>query len=409
MHARPRRRHSAHAAARCRPDEAHALAPGCAGEMSTLCRRMSPQVLRPRTMCVPSGASAVKHSAVRRAALRQAARSRRASLRGFLRAARAARRQNIRKQVPARAALRRQRRGGVGATLRVARCHGHLVRHSWANGEGAARAVRQACGGRCGPGSDAMFGARVRVWTAVFLCGKSTAAQGGRAAVLGRLVASPGFFPGEPAPEQAAYELAGPARPCGAFREPSRPMSDSKPRRGEARRHTQDFSESSEAECSAQRGASTGAQRSNSLRHSARRFRPAVREEGRLVRMRDAQTYEHKQRAMTPAVRRVAKRPAAGGSRDGAVCGKPDSGTCESVSAPGPFGSLAVKPRGDPRVGHGESVHTRITGAAAGDRSRACRARRSIGRSQECSSCSTPNQSTLAREGWARVSQGARF
>ena len=113
--------------------------------------------------------------------------------------------------------------------------------------------------------------------------------------MLGRLVASPGFFPGEPAPDEAAYELAGPARPCGAFREPSRPMSDSKPRRGEARRHTQDSpdGETSEAACSAQGGVSTGAQRSNSLRHSARRFRPAAREEGRLVRMRDAQTYEH--------------------------------------------------------------------------------------------------------------------
>ena len=121
MHARPRRRHSANAAARCRPDEAHALTPGRAGEMSTLCRRMSPRVLRPRTVCVRSGACAVKHSAVRRAALRQAARSRVMSLRGFLGAARAWRRQNIRKQVPARAALRRQRRRGVGATLRVAR------------------------------------------------------------------------------------------------------------------------------------------------------------------------------------------------------------------------------------------------------------------------------------------------
>jgi hypothetical protein len=55
------------------------------------------------------------------------------------------------------------------------------------------------------------------------------------------LVLSPlSFFPGEPAPERLAHGPGAPARPCGAFRESSRPMSDSKPRRGEARRHTQD-------------------------------------------------------------------------------------------------------------------------------------------------------------------------
>jgi hypothetical protein len=70
-------------------------------------------------------------------------------------------------------------------------------------------------------------------------------------------------------------------------------MSDSKPRRGEARRHTQD-----PASAWIKRGGALDAKgvyqrrRSEAIRlcHSARRFRPAVREEGRLVRMRDAQT-----------------------------------------------------------------------------------------------------------------------
>ena len=68
-------------------------------------------------------------------------------------------------------------------------------------------------------------------------------------------------------------------------------MSDSKPRRGEARRHTQDPG------FGVKRGGVLGAKGcingGAAKRFSARRFRPAAREEGRLVRMRDAQTYEH--------------------------------------------------------------------------------------------------------------------
>ena len=82
-----------------------------------------------------------------------------------------------------------------------------------------------------------------------------------RAAVLAWCAAW-SFFPGEPAPGCLAYGLVAPARPCGVFRELSRPMSDSKPRRGDARRQTRDPASagSSKAACSTQRGVSTPAQ-----------------------------------------------------------------------------------------------------------------------------------------------------
>jgi hypothetical protein len=159
-----------------------------------------------------------------------------------------------------------------------------------------------------------------------FLGRKSTAAQAGRASARPAW-SFPGFLPGEPAPDQAAHGLAGPARPCGAFREPSRPMSDSKPRRGEARRHTQDPG------FGVKRGGVLGAKGCING-GAAKRFRCAAAPAGfdprRAKRAGLCECAMRKRmntppRAMTPAVRRVAKRPAAGGSRDGAVCGKPES------------------------------------------------------------------------------------
>ena len=112
-----------------------------------------------------------------------------------------------------------------------------------------------------------------------------------------------------------------------------------------ARREARPGAGPSEAACSAQRGVSTPAQRSDSLRPSARRLRPAAREEGRLVRMRDAQTYEHTAQGDDPGCQaRWQQRPAVGGSRDGAVCGKPVSAPPCGGGEPGPFGSLAGNP-----------------------------------------------------------------
>jgi len=121
----------------------------------------------------------------------------------------------------------------------VGRRHGHLVRAPLR----MLRAARVRCdwrhAARCGTAALQCLAHR-RAFGQHFSWAERARRRRPAEHQLGRPGASPGFFPGEPAPDQAAHGLAGPARPCGAFREPSRPMSDSKPRRGEARRHTQD-------------------------------------------------------------------------------------------------------------------------------------------------------------------------
>jgi len=88
----------------------------------------------------------------------------------------------------------------------------------------------------------------------------------------------PGFFPGEPAPGGLAYGLGCPAwspsQGAAAFRELSRPMSDSTPRRGDAHRHLLSFKG---RRCARRKGAvQSRARRSNSPRQE----RPPVSARG---------------------------------------------------------------------------------------------------------------------------------